>query len=329
LLATEHETPPGDELAVVEALLEGSTDAPPVEVMDDLTAPALPPHASEDDIEIKAEAVSDDPEGGVIEVSTPAPAPPPEAPSRAPRERAPTMDRVTAFADRVAQDRARDMLGDDFEPIVAGMAGAQKKVAEKVYNGLCYLADRGKLSIFTRVALDKLLIEQEATTSGLVKAYMECEKHYGESTARSQATQMMSVLPILKLAKREGSKLILDNESPVLKLFIEAGTRTPGDPVPKAPRKAKQKDTTPDPEAALDALSQDDQGSAIEDVVADDENLLSVADDLTTPAADAAPEGVIAVPGLEDIVGEDLSLLAGDDAPEGVIETAARKGKRK
>ena len=167
----------------------------------DLTAPATPPHA----ITVSSEDIPEG-ESDLIDLlgddDLTAPAPPPV--KRIAKER---KDRVTAFADRIAEDRARALLGDEFDGIVAGMSAAPKKVADKVYNALCHVADRGKLSRYTDIALTVLKAEPVVSSADLQAAYTAAG--YTEATARSQAHQQMVALPILGVAKKEDGLLPL------------------------------------------------------------------------------------------------------------------------
>jgi hypothetical protein len=186
---------------------------------DDLLTPAAPPHAAgpqPEPMNVGAGDTDFDP--------TPAPR------IMKPRD--------AAFADRVAQDRAKDMLGADYEPVVAGMKAAPKKVSEKAYNALCYLADRGKLSVFTSAAIASLKASTTLKSGGLVELFKGME--YSDKTARSQAQQQMMVLPILKIATRAGDTLTFQ-PGHMADLFETALTRPPAEKPAKQPRARKAK----------------------------------------------------------------------------------------
>jgi len=269
------------EMATVEALLSGSVEPPSAEetFIDDLTMPDGE-EIAEAILEMNAEEETD-----VVVIPTAV---------VAPRIVAERKDRVSAlFADKVAAERAKEMLGDNFEPIVEGMASAPKKVAEKVYNGLCYLADRGKLSKFTSIALEILMEAEVLTSADLVTAYQS--NGYSEGTARSQAQQQMTALPILMVASRDPSRkditTLLLKDSDVLYQFIVAADRKadevePTTPKPKAAKKVKPSGT-------------------------DDETLLTTS---PPPEVEVAPtESAEPEPVIEAVSVEDADLLA--DAP--------------
>lgn len=196
---------PDAELAIVDALLAGSDEPVEVDMDEDLSTPAIPPHAV-----IKADDVSDEVDD-VIELL--------DAPSPAPRaEKKERKDRVTAFADRIAEERSRAMLGDALDPIITGMGEAPKKVAEKVYNVLCHVADRGKLSAYTSIGLQALREHPEALTGPMMVEYFKAAG-YSEATARSQGHQQMTTLPILGLATKADHTLTAAPECPVWALL--------------------------------------------------------------------------------------------------------------
>lgn len=188
----------------------------------DLTAPATPPHA----VTVSSEDIPEG-ESDLIDLlggdDLTEPAPPPV--KRIVKER---KDRVTAFADRIAEERARALLGDEFDGIVAGMSVAPKKVADKVYNVLCCVADRGKLSRYTNIALDTLAGKRVVSSADLQAAFIDAG--YTEATARSQAHQQMVALPILGVAKKEDGLLpIMDS---VIWKLLDGREQPPAPPQP-------------------------------------------------------------------------------------------------
>lgn len=214
--------------ASIDRFVSGSDEPVETETFEDedygdLTAPATPPHA----ITLSSEDIPEG-ESDLIDLlgddDLTAPAPPPV--KRIAKER---KDRVTAFADRIAEDRARALLGDEFEGIVAGMSAAPKKVADKVYNVLCCVADRGKLSRYTHIALDTLAGKRVVSSADLQAAYIDAG--YTEATARSQAHQQMVALPILGVAKKEDG-LIPIMDSAIWKL-LDGREQPPAPPKPE------------------------------------------------------------------------------------------------
>lgn len=212
------------ELAAVSILLAGSDE--PVDAVDDddYFAPALPPHsmAAREPVVVYDDSEEDDDIVALIDIS-PSPAPEteidPDADAATVMNITPFVrkDRASAFADRIAEDRARSLLGEDFQPITDGMKAAPKKVADKVYNTLIHIAGRGKLSSYTRSAIALLKEDPQVSNAKLIARY-EAEGYTG-GTARSQASQQMSVLPILQVARKEGGVLMINNDSRVLSLL--------------------------------------------------------------------------------------------------------------
>lgn len=280
MLSETEMTDAGEEISSIEALLDGSSEPPTDEV--DLTEPET--IDASDDVIVKAEDIPEMSEHDLVEALTMS------APERTERRA-----RSEAFKDRVAHERAKELLGDDFDEIVAAMDEAPKKVGEKVYNALCFIAQRGKLSNFTAIALDALWSGEPVKSTDLVALY---KTGYSEGTARSQAQQMMTALPILKLARRDGDTLTpisgrMENE--MLKARLTE---------PEVKGRPPRKESTPksDDEALLADASEPE---TVEDPTPEDTDLLASADELT---AEEAP-----VPDVIDHeAAEDADLLSGE-----------------
>lgn len=88
------------------------------------------------------------------------------------------------------------------------------KIQEKVINFYAHLSNGAQLSNYTTIAIQLLVKDGELTSKGLKDAYEA--RPYSPGTASSQATQMMKLLPLLGLAKREGQKLIVNPDSVLL-----------------------------------------------------------------------------------------------------------------
>lgn len=281
-MLTEMTENAGEDIAVVEALLEGSSE-PPTE---DLTEPA-PALVHEDEVIVKGDDIPEMSEHDLI-----------EALATATLDRSERRARSVAFKDRVAEERAREVLGDEFEEIVQAMDGAPKKVGEKVYNALCFIAGRGKLSNYTVIALDRLRDKGALSTGELVKLYMES---YGESTARSQTQQMMVALPILKLAERTGDTLKFIDGAMDAKI-LAAQLAEPVTSAP-APRKSKKADKPVDEEALLAAA--DAEPEALDpDPEMSDEGVIDL-----LAAADEEVEQPVVPDILDDEAEADAALL--------------------
>ena len=99
--------------------------------------------------------------------------------------------------------------------LIDGMSA--KKVREKAVNLIVNRDRPESVSIFTRLAVKRLLEAGSTTSAELAKLYRECGanggKGYSEGTARAQANQMMALLPELKVASRDGKVLTLDKDS--------------------------------------------------------------------------------------------------------------------
>lgn len=235
------ETAPED-MSIIEALLVGTDEPVEAEVddllgeIDDLTAAAIVTNddsASSDVIDILAgeEEVDADYEPPVAKMDDDDVEGLFVAPTRAarpPRDPSLTKSRGEAFTDKVAMDRAREILGTLHDPVIEGMEAAPKKVGEKVYNVLCCIAGRGKLSKFTSIAYYALKNNGKLTSAELVELY----KDYGYSvaTARSQAQQQMTALPILLIASRHQSELTFE-EDQMSRLLDAALMGAPAEPI--------------------------------------------------------------------------------------------------
>lgn len=88
---------------------------------------------------------------------------------------------------------------------------AAVKVKEKIINAFKWYCDAATLSKYTALAI-KFLVEKESVTSAEMVA-MYVGTYLGESTGRAQTSQMMLLLPLLCVAKREGNRLTLNEES--------------------------------------------------------------------------------------------------------------------
>lgn len=95
---------------------------------------------------------------------------------------------------------------------------AQKKVAEKFDNLLISAAAGKAPSKFTMDCYRALKAKEAITSAELVAVLTSSEKKsggatYNIGTARSQAGQIMSLFPALKIATREGNKITLNKGS--------------------------------------------------------------------------------------------------------------------
>ena len=100
------------------------------------------------------------------------------------------------------------------EEFLKEIDGLPVKIQEKVVNFYAHVAQGATLSTYTVIAIRLLQKEGELTSKTLKDAYIA--RPYTEGTASSQATQMMRLLPLLGLAKRNGSKLVVNSDSVLL-----------------------------------------------------------------------------------------------------------------
>lgn len=94
---------------------------------------------------------------------------------------------------------------------------AAKKVGEKIVNVLQTISGEGKLSTYTEIAIKLLKENGETSSVDIRNAYLD--HPYKVGTANAQSSQMMKLLPLLKLANREGNKLIANENSTLLSVL--------------------------------------------------------------------------------------------------------------
>lgn len=92
-----------------------------------------------------------------------------------------------------------------------------KKIGEKVVNLFASIAKGANLSTYTRIAIDLLVKDGEMTSKTLKDQYIA--RPYSEGTASSQATQMMNLLPLLGIARKEAGKIVLNDTSLLLPML--------------------------------------------------------------------------------------------------------------
>lgn len=95
-----------------------------------------------------------------------------------------------------------------------------KKVGDKAVNLLRNASDPRKLQNYTRLGLE-FLIENGAASSKTLTDMLQA-KGYTIGTARSQANQLMALLPALKVADRSGRNLALNADSTLVTQFTDA-----------------------------------------------------------------------------------------------------------
>lgn len=114
------------------------------------------------------------------------------------------------FAFSVSDDPS-EKARDEFIAKLNDRKTTAKKVAEKVINFYHSTFGSAHLSNYTQIAVDALRAKKELTSAELIALYEA--RPYSKGTARAQSSQMMQLLPMLGIAKRDGKKLVLNDES--------------------------------------------------------------------------------------------------------------------
>lgn len=91
------------------------------------------------------------------------------------------------------------------------------KIGEKVVNFYAHLANGAQLSNYTKIAIDLLIKNGEITAKSLRERYLS--RPYTLGTSNSQTTQLMKVLTVLELAKKDGARLVPNPDSTLLPMF--------------------------------------------------------------------------------------------------------------
>lgn len=98
-------------------------------------------------------------------------------------------------------------------------ATKQKKVREKAVNAFWSVATQNpaKLSKYTKIAIS-VLRDKGSVTGPELKAAMA--DHMAASTASAQSGQMLSLLPLLRIANKDGKTLVLNENSVLADIFV-------------------------------------------------------------------------------------------------------------
>lgn len=129
-----------------------------------------------------------------------------------------TEDALLKAACLVEGDTESPETTDALKTTVDGLA---KKVGDKAVNLLRYQNEPKKLQNYTRVGLEYLLSNGSASSKDLTELLQK--RGYTIGTARSQANQLMSLLPALKVADKMGRGLTVNSQSLIAKNFTAAG----------------------------------------------------------------------------------------------------------
>lgn len=92
-----------------------------------------------------------------------------------------------------------------------------KKVKEKAVNAFMAISGQATLSVYTQVALKMLKDKKEVSGVDIKNKYLN--RPYSPGTSSAQSSQMMQLLPALKIAKRQGNVLVLIEDSPLFELL--------------------------------------------------------------------------------------------------------------
>ena len=112
------------------------------------------------------------------------------------------VGRAAAAGSLAAYAQSLFPIDTSIEPVVAALP---KKCQEKAAGYFAHRAGKGKLSVFMQQALKAVHDMPSVTAAELVVLYQG--SGYSLGTARSQAQQMMTVLPAIGLATRSGATL--------------------------------------------------------------------------------------------------------------------------
>lgn len=119
----------------------------------------------------------------------------------------------------VTGDTPSTSLVDDLANTINALA---KKVGDKATNLLRYKGQPSKIQKYTTLGLN-LLIEKGSVSSKELVSHLE-SSGYTIGTARSQANQLMSLFPALKIANRSGRQLSLRSDSTIVEAYKTALT---------------------------------------------------------------------------------------------------------
>lgn len=117
----------------------------------------------------------------------------------------------------VSGEVASEELTDSLMTTINGLA---KKVGDKAVNLLRHNENPAKLQKYTVIGLNTLIAGGDATSRTFTDALMAAG--YTIGTARSQANQLMSLLPALKVAEKNGRQLTLREDSVIREKFQAA-----------------------------------------------------------------------------------------------------------
>lgn len=141
----------------------------------------------------------------------------PEKPKRSPSS---TGARKKRFSMDQLSDEVMAELGFERKTFMDGYNACPVKVMDKVQNVMAWSQGLAELSVYTQISVTHLINAGTSDTAGFRLAMMSNPtKPYPSSTASAQAGQMMSILPVLGMAIKDGKTLTLNEDSPLVKKF--------------------------------------------------------------------------------------------------------------
>lgn len=123
----------------------------------------------------------------------------------------------------VDEEKLRAMFGDEGDRLIKDIPNLPKKVQDKATNLLAVTSNgTGALSQYTKYALDLLQkAEGQTVRTDQLYKYLAEDRGYAEGTARSQAQQMMQLLPYAGIATRSKNVLTLNADADITKAVLE------------------------------------------------------------------------------------------------------------
>lgn len=141
----------------------------------------------------------------------------PEKPKRSPSS---TGARKKRFSMDQLSDEVMAELGFERKAFMDGYNTCPIKAMDKVQNVMAWSQGLAELSVYTQISVTHLINAGASDTAGFRLAMMSNPtKPYPSSTASAQAGQMMSILPVLGMAIKDGKTLTLNEDSPLVKKF--------------------------------------------------------------------------------------------------------------
>lgn len=126
-------------------------------------------------------------------------------------------DDLLKVACLVSGDKEDPALVEALKDNVDGLA---KKVGNKAVNLLRHMSNPGKLESYTRKALDFIIAKKSVSSKDLVEHLQS--SGYTIGTARSQANQIMSLFPALRVTDKTGRTLALNPDSNIVSAYQAA-----------------------------------------------------------------------------------------------------------